>query len=128
LDELLAGAGAAALAALFAELVAYQTATRFRMRAEWVAPALSLPGQVARDTVIVFGALWRRLAHGREPASGFREIPVRCGGTSDEAVTRRVLLVGGRSLAPNTFVLGLDPERNVMVVHQLVLDDGETAR
>jgi hypothetical protein len=38
-DELLAGAGAAALAAFFAELVSYQAATRFRMRIEWLVPA-----------------------------------------------------------------------------------------
>ena len=55
-DELLAGAGAAALAALLAELVTYQAATRFRMRIEWLVPALSLPGQVVRDTVVVYHA------------------------------------------------------------------------
>jgi hypothetical protein len=57
LDELLAGAGAAALAAFLAELVTYQAATRFRMRVEWLVPALSLPGEVVRDTVIVLAAL-----------------------------------------------------------------------
>jgi multisubunit Na+/H+ antiporter MnhE subunit len=128
LDELLAGAGAAALAATLAELVGHQASTRFRMRAGWMAPALSLPGQVARDTVIVFAALWRRLAHGEQPPSGFREIPTRFGDDSDEGVTRRVLLVGGRSVAPNTFVLGIDRERNVMVVHQLVVNEGKPAR
>jgi multisubunit Na+/H+ antiporter MnhE subunit len=128
LDELLAGAGAAALAAFLAELVTYQTATRFRMRIEWVAPALGLPGQVVRDTASVFAALWRRLARGEQPPSGFWDIPTRFGDASDEGVTRRVLLVGGRSVAPNTFVLGIDKERNVMVVHQLVVNEGEAAR
>lgn len=121
LDELLAGAGAAALAAFLAELVAYQTDTRFRARAEWLAPALALPGQVARDTVIVFAALWRRLFRGEQPPSGFREVPARFGGGGAEGVTRRVLLVGGRSVAPNTFVLGIDKEREVLVIHQLVV-------
>jgi multisubunit Na+/H+ antiporter MnhE subunit len=128
LDELLAGAGAAALAAFLAELVTHQAATRFRMRAEWVVPALSLPGEVVRDTVIVFAALWRRVVRGEQPSSGFREIPARFGGTSDEDVTRRVLLIGGRSVAPNTFVLGIDPERNVMVVHQLVVNTEKADR
>jgi multisubunit Na+/H+ antiporter MnhE subunit len=127
-DELLAGAGAAALAAFFAELVTYQAATRIRMRVEWAAPALRLPGQVARDTVTVFAALWRRLAHGEPPPSGFREIPARFGDAGDEGVTRRVLLVGGRSLAPNTFVLGIDGDRDVMVVHQLVVNEGKAVR
>jgi multisubunit Na+/H+ antiporter MnhE subunit len=128
LDELLAGAGAAALAAFLAELVSYQAATRFRLRVEWLLPALRLPGQVARDTVIVFAALGRRLLRGEQPPSGFREIPVPFGGRGDEDVTRRVLIVGGRSVAPNTFVLGIDSELNVMIVHQLVANEGEAAR
>ena len=121
-DELLAGAGAAALAALLAEVVTYQAATRFRMRIEWLVPALSLPGQVVRDTVIVYRALWRRLAHGQQPPSAFADLPARYGDDSPEGVTRRVLLVWGTSVAPNTFALGIDSERDVMVVHRLVAE------
>lgn len=119
-DELLAGAGAAALAALFAEVVTYQAATRFQMRIRWLLPAVRLPGQVARDLVIVYGALWRRLVHGDLPPSAFVELPARFGDDTPDGVTRRTLLIGGTSLAPNTFVLGIDPERDVMVVHRLV--------
>ena len=127
-DELLAGAGAAALAAILAELATHQAAIRFRMRVEWLVPVLRLPGQVVRDTVIVFAALWRRLARGEQPPSGFREIPVRFGDASDEGVARRVLLIGGRSVAPNTIAAGIDSERNVIVVHQLVATEGKAAR
>jgi multisubunit Na+/H+ antiporter MnhE subunit len=119
-DELLAGAGAAALAALFAEVVTYQAATRFHMRIKWLVPAFRLPGQVARDTVIVYHALWRRLVHGEQPPSAFLELPARFGDDTPEGITRRTLLVGGTSVAPNTFVLGIDPERDVIVVHRLV--------
>ncbi len=119
-DELLAGAGAAALAALSAETVTYQAATRFRMRMKWLVPALSLPGQVVYDTVVVYRALWRRLAHGVQPPSAFGELPARYGSDTPEGMTRRTLLVGGTSVAPNTFVLGIDRERDVMVVHRLV--------
>ena len=118
--ELLAGAGAAALAALLAETVCYQAATRFRMRIRWLVPALSLPGQVVSDTVIVYRALWRRLVHGEQPPSAFGELPARYGNDTPRGMTRRTLLVGGTSVAPNTFVLGIDPERDVMVVHRLV--------
>ena len=127
-DELLAGAGAAALAAFFAELVTYQAATRFRMRIEWLVPALSLPGQVIRDTGIVFAALWRRLAHGEEPPSGFRELPFRYGDNTAEGKTRRALYIGGQSVAPNTFALGIDKDRDVMIVHQLVVNQGRAAQ
>jgi multisubunit Na+/H+ antiporter MnhE subunit len=119
-DELLAGAAAAALAATLAELVGHQTATRLRMRIEWLGPALRLPAELVADTWTVFAALWQQLARGQQPSSGFREIAVRFCGRSMEAKTRRALLVAGKSVAPNTFVLGLDAERDVMVVHQLV--------
>jgi multisubunit Na+/H+ antiporter MnhE subunit len=124
-DELLVGAGAAALAALLAELAGYQAATRLRMRIEWLGPALRLPLEVARDTRIVFVALWRQVVLRQPPRSGFREVGIRYGGETLEDKTRRALLVGGKSLAPNTFALGLDAERSVMVVHQLVLSGEE---
>ena len=97
------------------------------MRISWAVPALNLPGQVARDTVIVFAALWRRLAYGTQPASGFREVPARYGGDTAEDRTRRLLLIGGRSVAPNSFALGIDEDRDVMLIHQLVVNEGEAA-
>jgi len=124
-DETLAGAGAAALAALVAEMATCQAAARLRIRAEWLVPALQLPAQVAGDVITVFGALWRKLARGEQPHSAFVEIPVRYGDDTIEGVTRRVLMIGGRSLAPNTFVLGVDKGRGAMVVHQLVAKPGE---
>jgi multisubunit Na+/H+ antiporter MnhE subunit len=124
-DELLAGAGAAALAASLAELVTYQAASRFRMRIKWLVPALHLPGQVARDTFTVYAALWRRLVRGEQPPSAFVELPARFGDDSPEGVTRRVLLIGGQSVAPNTFALGIDKDLDVMVVHKLVAKQGE---
>ena len=121
-DELLAGAGAAALAALAAEIASHQAATRFKIRPGWLIKAFRLPGQVAHDTVTVFGALARTLLTRQPPPKGvFRELPADYGDDTPLGVTRRVLLTGAESLAPNKFVLGLDAERDVMVVHQLVV-------
>ncbi|MBO0814188.1 MAG: Na+/H+ antiporter subunit E [Actinobacteria bacterium] len=125
--ELLAGAAAAAMSAFVAEVACRQAGVRFRMRARWLLPAFRLPGEVVRDTLIVFGALARRLLRGEQPDSGFREVPVRVGDDSPAGVTRRVLLVGGRSLAPNTFVAGIDKDRGVMITHQLVVNEGREA-
>ncbi len=122
-DELLAGAGAAALAAVAAEAVSYQAAVRYGIRVAWLAEAIRLPDRVARDTVTVFAALGRTLAGGGPPRGGFRELPVRYGDDSPRGVTRRVLLTGANSLAPNAFVLGIDAERDVMVVHELVIKE-----
>lgn len=118
--ELLVGAGVAAAGAFVTELVAEQAASHFRMRLRWLGPVFALLGQVVRDTVIVFGALWRRLAHGEQPPSGFTAVPTAWGDESARGLTRRALLVGGTSVAPNTLVLGIDRDRDVMVVHHLV--------
>jgi len=128
LAELGAGAGAAALGAVLAEVAEQQAATRFRMRIRWLVPALRLPGQILAYTAVVFAALARQLIRGEQPASGFRDLPVPFGDHGDQGMTRRVLLVGANSLAPNTFVLGMDEDRDVMVVHQLVVQDGRGAR
>jgi len=128
LDELLAGAGAAALGAFLAEAATHQSADRFRLRAGWLVPAVRLPGRLIGDTAAVFAALWRRLTRGEEPRSGFLAEPVRYGPQTAEGRTRRALLVGAESLAPNKFVLGIHADRGgVMVVHKLVLSEREAA-
>jgi hypothetical protein len=96
-----------------------------RIRARWLARALGLPGQVAGDTVIVFAALWRRLAHGQEPPSGFRVVPVRYGDDTAAGATRRALLIGSKSIAPNSIAAGIDKDTDTMVIHQLVVNEGE---
>lgn len=120
LAELVVGAIAAALAATLAEFAQYQANTHVRLRAEWVARLLELPLLVARDTWIVFSALWRQLVKGIPPPSGFREEPLVHGGDDYESDTRRAVMLGMRSAAPNKIALDIDPERDVMVTHQLV--------
>jgi multisubunit Na+/H+ antiporter MnhE subunit len=121
-DELLAGAGAAALAAVAATVVNRQARIRYRIRAAWLLRALALPGQVASDTLAVFAVLGRTVAtRAPAPHGAFREVPVRYGDDTALGVTRRVLLTGARSLAPNAFVVDLDSERDVMLVHELVV-------
>ena len=120
-DELLAGAGAAALAALAAAMVSRQARLRYRIRAAWLPRALALPGQVVSDTIAVFAVLARIVATKAPPPRGaYREVPVRYGDDTPLGVTRRVLLTGARSLTPNAFVVDLDSERDVMLVHELV--------
>ncbi|HET9058831.1 MAG TPA: hypothetical protein VFN61_02835 [Acidimicrobiales bacterium] len=117
LAELLAGAGAAAIAATLAELVQYQSGISFRPHGEWVAPAIKLPARLVKDYMVVLSVLWRRIVRGEQPSSRFLSVPTRYGDDSPEGMTRRLLITGGASFTPNTFVLGID--RQGMVVHQL---------
>ena len=94
-DELLAGAGAAALAALAAEIASHQAATRLRIRAglarQGVPPAR--PGRP--DTFTRLRRARQDAGHPAPPPRGrFRELPVRYGDDTPLGVTRRVLLTG----------------------------------
>ena len=99
--------------------------------------AVRLPGDVLRDTWLVYGALARMLLRRERPDGGFAEIPVAgpaagpgagpgadTGADTPLGQTSRVLLTWARSLAPNSFVLGIDPEHDVMLVHRLVAPAG----
>jgi multisubunit Na+/H+ antiporter MnhE subunit len=105
-----------------ATVTSRQAGTRYRIRVAWLPRALALPGQVASDTLAVFAVLARTVFTKVPPPRGaYREIPVRYGDDTPLGVTRRVLLTGARSLTPNAFVVDLDPERDVMLVHELVV-------
>lgn len=123
--ELVAGGVVAAVGATMAEVVQYQADSHIRIRAEWVAAALRLPWSILGDTVIVLRALWRAVARGEQPPSGFVGVPRPYGDDTAEGATRRALLLGAMSAAPNKYALGLDERRQALVVHYLVLPDGE---
>lgn len=124
-DELIAGALAAAVSAALTEVASHQARVGYRFRIGWLAAAARLPGQVARETAVVFAALGRRIVSGQEPAGGFVAEPVRAGPDTDAGRTRRALLVGAQSLSPNKFVLGIDAGRGVLIAHKLVLAPGD---
>jgi hypothetical protein len=65
--------------------------------------------------------LFARTSAGGEAAhAGFREVPVRYGDHTPAGATRRILLTGAHSPAPNGFVLDFEAERDAMIVHELV--------
>lgn len=127
MPEVLAGLGAAAIAATAAEIVREQGLIHFRPQLRWLVRARKLPLAVIVDCGVVMGALWRRVGR-REPVKGaFTAFPFVSGGDDAEAAARRALYVLAISLTPNTFVIGIDRENDVMLVHQLVSNNPANA-
>lgn len=118
--ELIVGAIVAALAAALLELAQHQAMSHLKVRFEWLIPVLRLPRKVLAETVTIFVALARRLLRGEDPPSSFRTVPVDETADDADGATRRALIVAMASFAPNSFALGIDRERSVMVVHELV--------
>lgn len=119
LPELIVGAGAAVLAATGLELAREQGIVGESVRWRWFLrlhrPVLRVPRDIAVVSATALLALFRR-----RPAFGsFRA--VRFGGEEDEPheAGRHALAEAAGSLAPNTFVVGVDRERGLILAHQL---------
>jgi hypothetical protein len=127
LPELIVGAGAAVIAATGLELAREQGVVGESVRAKWLLrlyrPLLKVPGDIAFVSAIALRQLWRRDARvGRFRAVSFS-------GDENEAREsgRRALAEASGSLAPNTFVIGVDAERELILAHQLRPTNGREA-
>jgi multisubunit Na+/H+ antiporter MnhE subunit len=117
--ELIAGMVAAAIGATAAEVVQAQGLVRFDPDPRWFLRVWKLPRSIVRDCWIVTAALWRHL-RGDEVNGGFRALPFHRGGDDARASARRALVVLAISVSPNSIVVGIDEDADLMLVHQLV--------
>jgi multisubunit Na+/H+ antiporter MnhE subunit len=118
-SELLAGVVAAAIAATAVEVVHAQGLVRFDPDPRWLLRIWKLPRGIVRDCWLLSVALVRHLT-GRSVNSGFRAIPFHSGGDDARSSARRALVVPALSVSPNTYVIGIDEESDLMLVHQLI--------
>lgn len=119
LPELLVGAGAAVLAATGLELAREQGIVGESLRLGWLLRLYRPVLRVPRDVLTVSAIALRSLVR-REAAVGeFRAIPFKPGENEHHETGRRALAEAAGSLAPNTFVVGIDGERRLLLAHQL---------
>jgi len=121
LAELITGAVCAAIVTVALAAVQREEHVHFRIRASWLLPLLRLPWRTVADSAIVFAALARRLAGGPVPRGSLRAVRFEAGGERDARASSRRALAGWLgSFAPNGFVVGIDLDEDVMLVHELV--------
>jgi multisubunit Na+/H+ antiporter MnhE subunit len=106
--ELVAGLIAGAVAATSMLVVRQLRLLGFGIRARWLFEARAVPWYLLRDSVVVLAALVRRTR------SLWRERGLPTDGTGT-----RAFFTWAGSLAPNTFVVDADPDRDVALVHDL---------
>ncbi len=127
LPELIVGAGAAVLAATGLELAREQGMVGESIRWRWLLRVYRPFLRVPRDCVVVCAMALRGLVS-REPRMGeFRVVPFRQTEDEPHETGRRGLAEAAGSLAPNTFVVGIDGERELMLAHQLKVSGGREA-
>jgi hypothetical protein len=128
LPELILGAGAATIAATGFELAReQQTAGGLTARARWLTtlhrPFLKVPSDIATVSLLAL----RQLINPRPVNGVFRAVPFRCGPDHDIEIGRRALAESLGSFAPNTIIVGVDVERELILGHQLRRTGGAEA-
>jgi multisubunit Na+/H+ antiporter MnhE subunit len=123
-EEVILGAIGAALAATAADVVRAQDLVRFRMRPHWLAGLSVLPRQTVTDSWLLAVALWRQLRRPGSVRGLFRVLPFPVEGDDAAAAARTALVTGVLSVAPNTYVVGVERGEGLMLVHQLVRRPG----
>ncbi len=128
LPELIVAAGAAAIAATGFELAReQQTAGGLAMRARWLStlhrPFLKVPSDIASVSALAV----RQLVKPRPVNGAFRAVPFHCGPEHDIESGRRALAESLGSFAPNTIIVGVDVERQLILGHQLQPGGGAEA-
>jgi multisubunit Na+/H+ antiporter MnhE subunit len=119
-SELIVGAGIAVIAASSAVGVRQQRRVVLRPRLRWLLRLWRPLAAFPRDTWLVTHALLRaRRIEGR-----FVAMPVSDPqGPHPRDSARRVMMHAAGSFAPNTYVIGTDFDRDLVLVHQLVPTD-----
>jgi multisubunit Na+/H+ antiporter MnhE subunit len=125
--ELVTGAVAAAIAATGAVLVRSQRLLLLRPRAAWLRHAGRPLLRVGLDLGPLLRALWRRGIRRRDEHGVLVELPYAAVAQEPRAAAHRVFTETLGSLAPNTIVVGIDRERRMLLVHQLVPTDDPAA-
>lgn len=119
LPELYAGAGATVLAAAAFEISRERRFADASLSPAWVLRAWRIAWRAPVQIVFVCREAIAQLLR-RRPARGrFRAVAFDAGGDGSRDAGRRALAEALGSLAPNTIVIGVDRDRNLILVHQL---------
>jgi Na+/H+ ion antiporter subunit len=127
LPELIVGAVAATLTATGMELAREQGVVGERIRLRWLSrmyrPLLKVPGDIALVSLAALRQLVRRDPH----VGRFRAVSFACTGDRRQVSGRAALAESAGSFAPNTVVIGIDEEREMILAHQLRPTGGRDA-
>lgn len=128
LPELIVGAGVAAVAASGFELARAREGAGQRARLQWASTLHRALLQVPSDVIAVSVMAIRQLIAPRTSVGAFRATSFATGGEAEPVQRgRRALAESMGSFAPNTIVIGVDLERELVLAHQLRRGGGADA-
>lgn len=126
--ELYAGAAATVLAAAVTAGACRHGLRGARVRARWVLAAWRAMAQIPSDILWVSLAAVQQLVSPRPVRGRLRAVPFRHGARhAGGDMGRRALAEALGTMAPNTIVIGIDEEHDLILAHQLRPSGGAEA-
>lgn len=120
LPELIVGAAAAALAASGFELAREEGAIGgLTARLRWLGTLHRAVKNVPGDLAMLSLLAVRQLVRPRRVNGTFRAVPFRCGEDDELETGRRAMAEAFGSFSPNTIIVGVDGDRELILGHQL---------
>jgi hypothetical protein len=119
LPEIYAGIGATLLAGAGYEAARRQGIAEAHVSPHWLRRGGRMIASVPKQIAWISWQALAQLVAPRDTRGTLRAVPFRAGGEGSSDVGRRALTEGLGSLAPNTIVIGIDDERDLLLVHQL---------
>ena len=93
--------------------------TEAQIQLWWLLKAWRIPLKALLDIGLLCREAMVQLVAPRAARGDFRAVPFRASQDTPQDAGRRALTEWLGSVAPNTIVIGIDPERELLLVHQL---------
>ncbi len=117
--ELFTGIAVALLALALAVVVRRSSTVHVHLGISVLRRAWRLPLLLIADTARVSATILRTLTGRRGPRGRLRAVRYRASKDSSPDVGRRVMTAWAASIAPNRYVIGIDTDAEVLLVHEL---------
>lgn len=117
--EIVIGAVVTAMATLAVWRFRRRTHDRYKLRFEYVRQAVHIPKSIIVDTWILLRVIVMRL-RGKAIPARIIGVPFKNGGNGPVSRGRRSLAITFLTLTPNTLVLGLLPDKQLLLFHTLI--------
>jgi multisubunit Na+/H+ antiporter MnhE subunit len=117
-SEIIAGLGAALVAAVADGVVKSRKFVEFVPQLKWLALIFLEPWYALEGTWEIFVALGKRIA-GKPSEAEFKAVDFDVGGDDEVSQARRALAITYFTIPPNFVVIGIDRERRSILVHQV---------
>ncbi len=124
--EIAVGLAAAALVTGIADNLRGRGFAKFWPRTRWVLQIRYFPQMILSGCWVLVKVLVLRTIASREIHGQLSTVPFKAGGAQSRSAARRALAITFTTMAPNFIVVGIDPQNDLLLYHQILASEVPT--